>query len=207
MGFFQEFFSSPKEKAGREGFSNLQNEANNLPNSFEGVNSIDDVYSKYGVKKFDLQGYGDQVKKTFDPARRGLATRQARTLSRAADSLGGRNATPGMTFSGLNSSFSDAFGDLEGRQAEGILGGYDKENASSLNVANLFKGIQESKDAGAMNKLNSKSMMLKNYLDSLSGSSGFEDLTAGLSTAASLATPMGQAGLFGRNAQRAFSKG
>jgi hypothetical protein len=207
MSFFNDFFTSPKEKAGREGFSQMQSEAAGLPQSFGNVNNLNDVYKNYGVKKFDMNAYRSQVGKTFDPAKRSLSTRRAQTLSRAADRMGGRSATPGMTFSGIETDFGNQANALEGQQAGANLEGFDKQTAQDMNIANLFKSLLDSKDSGAATKLGAKQSALRDYLSSLSGTSGFDDLMAGASTAASLATPMGLSGLFGRKAQRAFSGG
>lgn len=187
------FFDSPKEIEGRKSYKEMQGLADNLPNSFENINNLEDVYGKYGVKKFDVAGYGDQVRRTFDPQRKILANKQAQAQRSLGDRMG-RSATPGIKSSMLDSSFADAFSGLGASEAQGVLGGYDKARENDLNIANLFKGLQEGKDRGAMNKFSAKSTALKNYLDTLSGTSGFDDVLAGVSTVGTLAGGLGAAG-------------
>lgn len=190
---FGDFFTSPRERAGRDQGKALQDEAANLSQSFSNISSLDDVYKNYGVKKFDLGGYKSQVKKAFDPARRTLATRLGQAKSSIFD-RSGRSATPGMKASAVEGDFANAFSGLEGQQANQELAGYDKESDQNMSIAQLFQSLLQNKDAGAVNKLGAKNSTLQTYLNSLSGTSGFDDLLAGASAVGSIATGLGTAG-------------
>lgn len=185
MSAFGDFFTSPREREGKSLGKSLMNDADNLPQSFSNINSIDDVYKNYGVKKFDLGGYNSQVKKVFDPARRKLSTQKGQALASTLD-RSGRSATPGMKASGLEGNFANAFSDLEGKEASEQLGGYDKQRSQDMDIAKLLESIYANKDSGAANKLNARSSSVGTYLNSLSGTSGFDDVLAGASAVGSI---------------------
>ena len=181
------FFDSPRQTAGKEMFGDFQKDVENFDNPFAKTQNIGDVYKNYGVKQFDAAGYADSVRRSFDPARRNLASRKTRSLNAAVDSTG-RSATPGMSFSKLEGDYALAGGDLEGRQAIKQTEGFDKANTQSLNIAGLFKGLQDSNVSAQGQKLRLKGQGIQNYLSSLSDSSQFDDMLAGVGTAAKIYT-------------------
>lgn len=190
---FGDFFTSPRERAGRSGYGALKEEAGSLPQSFGDVNDLQDVYKKYGVSGFNTDNYRSQVKSTFDPARRTLANKKARAIQNATRFGNSRSATPGMSFSNIESGFADASANLEGDQAREILGGFDKKTAQDMNIANLLFQSLGAKDSGAYNKFNAKRSSFSDYVNSLSGTSGFDDVLAGARTIGQFAgIPTGQ---------------
>jgi len=184
---FPNFFKSERSIEGKKLGQQLLNDIDNFKSSFSDINTVEDVYNKFGVKKFDVPAYMAQVYATYDPSRRALANARARALSSIADKIGSRSATPGMKFAPAEMDFASQFAELEGRQASDQLKAYDKEMEQTMRIANLFRDILSEKDKMQLEKTNEKIRAISTYLNSLSGTSPFEDVTSGLSIVAQLA--------------------
>lgn len=186
MGFFSDFFTSPRERAAKGAYSDQLTAADNLPNSFGNINSLNDVYSQYGVNKFDIPQFQAAVKKAYNPAFRGLATEQAQAQNALRRQIG-NSATPGIRSSALDTGYAQQYNNLLGNEANQELSGIDKANQQNMDIAKLFATLQQSKDSGAFAKFNAKNSALQNYLSSLSPTSGFNDLTSGIGALAKVA--------------------
>lgn len=179
------FFDSPREREGKQQYGQLLRDVDSLGSSFGDVNTAGDVRKKFGVSGFDLNAYKSGVKNTFDAKRKSLATNKASALNRATRASS-RSATPGMSFSNILSSFASGDANLQGQEAEQELLGLDKQRSAELDVAKLLESSLRSKDDMAVQKLGLRGNALKGYLDSLSSSSGFDDLLSGGALAAKI---------------------
>lgn len=175
MSFWTDVFRSPREQQGREKGQQAMQEAEN---AYGDLSSIQNVYDKFGVKKFDVAGYESKVREAFDPKRRSLATRLGQALSRNTSM---RSATPGMTNAGIETGFAEADSNLDSAQAQQELAGYDKEMQSNQANAGLYAGL-------ISNKLNAKNNSLNTYLQSLSDSSIAGDVLRGATAIAGIPT-------------------
>lgn len=177
MGFLENLFTSPREREGRKYSKRIMDEWGRLQSSDAGVNTLEDVMQKYGLRKRSM----DDVSRAMNPARGNLATRLAMMRSGAARRMSGANAMPELTFGNIDNYGAQAFGELEGDIAEK---GLDVERTDEMNVANMLRQILAGKDVFGMNRLKGKSDSLDSYLNSLSGASTFDDILALGGTAA-----------------------
>lgn len=189
MSWFSDFFTSPRERAAKSSFGDLQTEVGNLQSGFGNTNTLADMYKNFGLTKRTAA----DVSRTFNPARANLATRLARSRGSAAARMSGSNATPEMTFAPIEQSFADAFGNLEDTAAQT---GLQTEIQGEQYGANMFENILGKKDQFAMNKIGLKEQALRDYLSTLSDSSGFDDVL-GVAGAASKFLPVAFPGTYG----------
>jgi hypothetical protein len=200
MGIFDNFFTSPREREGKnlnnnqmQSYDDLISQIGGMKSGFEGINTTGDVSNKFGVRPFDLGGYKKQVGATFAPSKRNLANRLAQARSEAGARMSSRNATPEAMFNPIEGQYANAFGDLEGQQANAELGGYDKQTEQDRYIAGLLQSVLGSQDTYGLNKtsmkagaMGGKTNAISNYLQSLSDASTFDDLMSLLGTGAKI---------------------
>jgi hypothetical protein len=196
MGFLSDLTTSPREREGRwrgqalqENFDALFNETGKLQDAFAGIGSLGDVQTKFGIKRRTAK----DVSRTFDPARRNLATRLARSRSAAAGRMGSGLATPEAVFAPIESTYADAFGDLESRAAQT---GLEVERGDERYAADFLDRIFGNQNQFGLQKQNlllsnrqAKSAALQDYLNSLDADSTLDDILGIAGTAAKFVKP------------------
>jgi hypothetical protein len=159
------------------------------------VSSMGDAQKKFGIKQFDLPGYRQKVQQTFAPQFANLSTALARSRGSTASRMGGGSATPEALFAPAEGNYASAMSNLGGQEAQGELGGYDKQiqsdqfNAQFLN--NVLGGKQafgQQKRAAYGGAIGGKSNSIGNYLGTQSGSSIFDDILSGIGSGAQIAS-------------------
>lgn len=168
MGLFSDFFSSPRERQGPQSFQQLLSEINGMNDSFGGINDVGGVRSKFGL---------GGVKDLYGGAKRNLATRLAQSRSSASSRMSNSVATPESIFTGIESSFAPAFGELEDKQAQAEVG-------DQRYVAQLLASIFGEQNQFGFNKMGLKRGATSDYINSLSNASGFDDLMSLIGTGA-----------------------
>lgn len=181
-------------KALQEDFDALLGESDRMQDSFGGISGLNDVQSRFGVKR---RTAGD-VSRTFDPARRNLATRLARSRAAAAGRLGAGNATPEAMFAPIEAEFANAFGDLESSAAQT---GLEVERGDERYAADLLSWILSGQNQFGLQKQGlrlsnrqAKSAALQDYLNTLDDDSTMDDILGIAGTAANVALPFSLAG-------------
>ncbi len=159
------FFDSPAERA-----------AAGVQNPYGNVSNLNDIYSQYGLQPFDLQGYDASVKAAYAPQRQTLATQKGQALRGALRS--NRNATPGETNAGIETAFAGENSALDTGEANQELAGIDKQRQSQQYNASFLDQILGQKEQGDYEHANA-----------LSHASTFDDILAGVNTAAKFVTP------------------
>jgi hypothetical protein len=197
MGFFDSLFTSERQNAAqdewgseKQSYDDLINQINAMQSSYNGVNSLGDMNKTFGLK----QRTAKDVSSTFNPARRNLATQNALARKRVAARMTGSNASPEVDYGNVDASFAPAFGNLESEAAQT---GLNVERQDEQFGANMLSDIFGKKDTYGFNKkstqlagLSGRSAALKNYLDSLSGTSPFEDVLSVAGTASKFINPL-----------------
>lgn len=149
-----------------------------LRSGYEGINTANDVNSKFGLSK---------TSDIFTPLKRALAS-QASGNRRAAAFRSGRSASPGMTFSSIDESYSNALAQLLGQE------GQNKQSMEQFRAGLLDKSIG-SKDSFNLNQSVSSGNLATGLAgarlnqaglkDQLESSPGFMDFVGTLLGAAS----------------------
>lgn len=116
--------------------------------SFGDIKGIEDVYRRFGLGK-------DSVSNIYDPLRNVLGKDRGRALQ-SAGFRSGRNATPGMSFSRIESGFGDQLSRLLSGQGQAELG---QQNTA----AEFLRSIFGQQDQYALNKSNQLSSGYLNY--------------------------------------------
>ena len=176
-------FDSPREREAPGAFQGqlkrydkVIGDLGNLPNEFAGINSISDIYTKYGISPFSSS--------TYAPAKRSLGTSLARSRSALTDRLGGRSANPEYAFSGLEGAHAGAYSDLLGQEEQAKVG---SERFGAGFLANILGQKQGANERGVDRRLSAEQMRanaIRDYIASLSDSSTFDDILAIGGTAA-----------------------
>ena len=144
---------------------------------FEGINTTGDIGSKFGISS-DVSGI-------YDPQRRNLATSFAKR-SKDIASASGRS---GMTeFSSLpaQQDYFQQLNNLGSSEAQSTIGRQDKIAQMLQEILGNRQGFGERKRGAQMSALGAKQGATQGYLGALSGSSTFDDILAGLGTAADI---------------------
>src|ERR1041385_1497647 len=189
MGLFDNPRSSAAEDLGPKQIGQYDDLINAIiggQSKFQGVDNLQDVYSKFGLQPLDVEGYRKQVGGVYDPLRRNLTTQFGKQRSNLARTMGDRSATPGAGAAPIEGAYATALSGLESSQAQDVLGGYDKSRQQQLINAQMLESILGNQDAwraGKANRWNSalsgKAGAINSYLSNLSNTSPFEDIASG----------------------------
>ena len=174
-------FDSPREREGPGRFEDILKQVEGLQNFQSGTTDIGSLRTKYGLTS---------ANDAFNPMRKNLANRRGQALASASSRMSGRVANPEAVYSGVEGEYANAMGDLEGQAGQAELG-------QQQFGAGLLDRILSGNTQFGLNKLGLKNQVTGNYLNSLSDASTFDDILAGLGTAAKIALPfvMGPLGL------------
>lgn len=162
MGSFGDLFTSPREREGTKRYEDILREVEGMKSSLGDISTVGDVRGKFGL---------GGTSGLYGAAKRNLATRRGQALSSASARMGSRVANPEAIFSGIEGEFAGAFGDIEQQEAEA---GLQDERI----VAALLRDILGARDEYGMRKMGLKGGATADYLGSLSGASGFNDILA-----------------------------
>ena len=168
-------FDSPREREGPGAYRNqlgrydrIIGDLGNLPNEFGGINSLSDLFAKYGLSPFSSN--------TFAPAKRALGTSQARSRAALTDRLGGQSANPEFAFSGLEGGFSGAYSNLLGEEQQAKTG-MERFNAGFLgNILGQKQGANERRTGMTLSAEQARANAVRDYIMSLSGASTMDDI-------------------------------
>lgn len=196
MGFLDGLFSSPREreapglyKEQRRKYDDLYNSLGSEQGQFEGINSLADIESRFGIKPFDVGGYQSQVGGVFNPLKQNLNT-QAGIARKKSFSQYGNMGTPEFATQGINANLSQELGDLQSQEASNMLRGFDmgreQDNFTGGFLRDILgekQGYGERKYGRKLATLGARGGSLQDYLNSLSGASTFNDILSVAGTA------------------------
>ena len=184
------FFSSDLEEQGPGYTKDNLGRIDDLQSEFADVKGLGSLAGKFGLTPFDLKKYNQGVGDVYGSKKRSLGSSLSRRRSALTNRLAGQSANPEYAFSGLEGSFADAYGALEGEEAGALLGGQDKQTENQRYSAQLLAQLLGQKDQFAVGKQGMRSGALQQYLASLDDTSGFDDLLAVAGTASKFIKPI-----------------
>ncbi len=199
MSWFSDLFTSPRERAApglyqkqMQSYGNLMSQAQGLQDPYAGINA-GNVYSQFGVAPTNISQYQKDVAGTYAPLYQNLATAAAKSRAAAAGRMRASSASPGVAFNPIDSSYATALNQLQSQQGEQALKGYNMQQQQQEFMANLLNNVfgnQQNfgfqREGLQRNILGDQSQAIGSYLNSLSDTSTFGDLMAGLGTAAQI---------------------
>jgi len=122
------------------------NSLKGMNSAFGGISGASDVAKRYGL--------GKGSRETFDPLKRSLASQTNRAMA-GATLAGGRNATPGMTFSSIKSNSNNALSNLLSEQGR-------TDSGERALIAQLLHGVFGGRDSFALGKAGLEGNTLSN---------------------------------------------
>ena len=182
MSFWDNLFTSDREREGREKSGQYLNDIQGMKSIYGGINSIGDVNSRFGITPVTEAS----VQRTFNPARTNLATRNAQARSSAAARMGGSNASPELTFGNVDAAFAPQYSNLESNAAQT---GLQAQTQSQQFGANFLNNIFGSREDFNKWQTSARGKALQDYLSNLSSSSGLDDILSVAGTASKFINP------------------
>ena len=205
--WFSNLFTSPRERAAPGIWQNQMNQwgtayntAKGMTSPYSGVNASN-IYSTYGVTPFSVPGYQSDVQKQYTPMYQNLATAMAKAKSQTAANMGANAATPMARFAPIDASYYGALSNLGSQEANQQLQGYTMQQQQQQFMADLLNAAMQGQQnfqfgqlGAEENALQGQSVAANQYLNSLSNTSTFGDIMAGLGGLASVAMIPGTGG-------------
>jgi hypothetical protein len=192
MGFLGDLFTSPREREAPgqykgliSGYDDILKQIQDMQNTEAGVTDISSLKSKFGI---------GETSQPYNIAKRNLATGKAKSLASTSSRMGSSVANPEALFSGVEGNYASALGTLEEGQANADIGQQDymaNMLDQILRAQNQFNVGKQQNRAGV---LGAKGGAIGDYMNSLSGASGFDDIMSLAGTASKFISPFSLGG-------------